>query len=214
MDDGARFWDRLLAAPALPWGRDASPAVELLAARLPPGAAVLVPGCAYGRNAWALARRGFAVTATDYAPTAIARARAEFADPRVRYEVADAADVPGGPYDGVLCHFLLHLFPAAERRRLVAALAAALAPGGLLLASGLSTRCAFYGSGTELEPDTWSNPGWVPIHFSTAASLAAELAPLAILTAVETDEPEDKPEGRVLTPAVYVLAQRPVSALV
>jgi SAM-dependent methyltransferase len=209
MDDGARFWENLLAVPALPWGHGASPAVERLAARLPAGAAVLVPGCAYGRNAWALARRGFAVTAYDYAPAAIARARAEFAHPRVRYLVADARDVPAGSYDGVLCHFLLHLFPAPERQRLVAGLGAALAPGGLLLATGLSTRCAFYGSGTELEPDTWSNPGWVPIHFYTAASLAAELAPLTILSAAEVDEPEDKPEGRVLTPAVYALAQLP-----
>ncbi|HLH21270.1 MAG TPA: methyltransferase domain-containing protein [Chloroflexota bacterium] len=209
MDDGAQFWDRLLAAPALPWGRAASPAVERLAARLPAGAAVLVPGCAYGRNARALARRGFAVTAYDYAPAAIARARAEFADPRVRYLVAEAHHVPAGRYDGVFCHFLLHLFPAAARRRLIAALAAALAPGGLLLASGLSTRCAFYGAGVELEPDTWSNPGWVPIHFYTPASLAAELAPLEVLDVVAGDEPEDKPEGRVLTPAVYALARRP-----
>ena len=212
MDDAASFWDRLLAAPMLPWGRGASPAVALLAARLPAGAAVLVPGCGYGRNARALARRGFTVTAYDYAPAAIARARAEFTDPRVRYLVADAADVPAGAYEGIFCHFLLHLFPAAARRRLVAALAAALAPGGLLLASGLSTRCAFFGSGTELEPDTWSNPGWVPIHFYTAATLAAELAPLTILSAVEADEPEDKPEGQVLTPAVYALAQRPGGA--
>src|SRR3954469_3202122 len=145
MNDGARFWDDLLAAPALPWGRRASPAVERLAAQLPAGAAVLVPGCAYGRNALALAQRGFTVTAYDYAPAAIARARAEFADPRVRYLVADAADVPDGRYEGIFCHFLLHLFRVAERRRLIEALAAALVPGGLLLASGLSARCAFYG---------------------------------------------------------------------
>jgi SAM-dependent methyltransferase len=209
MESSERFWDGLLAAPALPWGRGASPAVERLAARLPAGAAVLVPGCAYGRNAWALAQRGFQVTAYDYAPAAIARAAAEFADPRVRYLVADASDVPAGAYDGVLCHFLLHLFLTPERRRLVAALGAALAPCGLLLATGLSTRCAFFGSGTEIEPDTWSNPGWVPIHFYTAASLAAELEPLTVLSADEVDEPEDKPEGRVLTPAVYALAERP-----
>src|SRR5947209_8319326 len=98
MDGGARFWDELLAAPALPWGRGASPAVELLAAPLSVGAAVLVPGCAYGRNAWALAQRGFRVVAYDYAPAAIARARAEFADPRVSYAVRDACDVPPGSY--------------------------------------------------------------------------------------------------------------------
>ena len=53
----------------------------------------------------------------------------------------------------------------------------------------------------------------MPIHFYTAASLAAELTPLTILSAVEGDQPEDKPEGRVLTPAVYALAQRPGGAL-
>ena len=204
----ARFWDGVLGGTTLPWGRAPSPAVELLAARLAPGATVLVPGCAYGRNALALAQRGCRVVAYDYSPAAIARAQAEFAHPHVHYVVRDALDVPAGPYDGVLCHFLLHLFRAPERQQLVAALAAALAPGGLLLATGLSTRCAFYGNGAELEPDTWSNPGWVPIHFYTPATLAAELAPLAILDAHERDEPEDKPDGPTLTPAVYVLAQR------
>ena len=88
------------------------------------------------------------------------------------------------------------------------ALAAALRPGGHLLATGLSTRCPFFGNGEELEPDTWSNPGWVPIHFYTAATLAAELASLRVILADERDEPEDKPTGQVLTPAVYALAER------
>ena len=202
------FWDGVLGGAALPWGAAGSPAVDLLAERLPAAARVLVPGCGYGRNALALARRGFRVMAYDYSPVAIARARAEFAAPGVEYAVRDVLDVPPGPYAGVFCHFLLHLFRAPERRRIVAALAAGLAPGGLLVATGLSTRCSFYGNGEELEPDTWSNPGWVPIHFYTPASLAAELAPLMVLSAEERDEPEDKPSGLVHTPAVYALAQR------
>ena len=202
------FWDGVVGAAALPWGRAGSPAVTVLAQRLPPNARVLVPGCGYGRNALALAQGGLRVEAYDYSDVAIARARAEFADPRISYGLRDVLDPPAGPFDGVFCHFLLHLFRAPERQRIVAALANALAPGGLLLATGLSTRCAFYGSGDELEPDTWSNPGWVPIHFYTAPGIAAELAPLEILLAEERDEPEDKPTGRVDTPAVYVLARR------
>jgi SAM-dependent methyltransferase len=202
------FWDGVLAGDALPWGRGGSPAVALLAERLPPAARVLVPGCGYGRNALALARRGCQVVAYDYSAVAIARARADFADPRVAYERREVLDVPPGPFDGILCHFLLHLFRGPERERIVGALAAALAPGGLLLATGLSTRAPFYGNGEELEADTWSNPGWVPIHFYTAATLAAELAPLTIVLAEERDEPEDKPSGRVDTPAVYALARR------
>ena len=208
MANDSGFWDGVVGAAGLPWGRAGSPAVSMLAERLQPDARVLVPGCSYGRNALALARRGLRVEAYDYSEVAIARARAEFADPRVVYSVRDVLDPPAGAYDGVFCHFLLHLFRAPERQRIVAALAKALGPGGLLLATGLSTRCAFYGSGEELEPDTWSNPGWVPIHFYTASSIAAELAPLEILLAEERDEPEDKPAGRVDTPAVYALARR------
>src|SRR5688572_20181397 len=129
------FWDGVLGSEALPWGREESPSVGLFAERLLADARVLVPGCGYGRNALALARRGCRVLAYDYSPVAIAGARAEFADPRVEYAVRDVLDVPAGPYDGVYCHFLLHLFRAPERRRIVAALAAALAPGGLLLAT-------------------------------------------------------------------------------
>ncbi len=202
------FWDGLLSAAALPLGRASSPAVDLLAERLPATARVLVPGCGYGRNVLALARRGLRVVAYDYSLVAIARARAEFAAPGIEYALREVLDVPAGAYDGILCHFLLHLFRAPERRRIVSALAAALAPGGLLLATGLSTRCPFYGNGEELEPDTWSNPGWVPIHFYSAAGLAAELAPLTPLRVEERDEPEDQAGRLVHTPAVYALVQR------
>jgi SAM-dependent methyltransferase len=209
MAEATNFWDELVAGEALPWGAGASPAVDVLAAGLPSGARVLVPGCGYGRNARALAARGYRVTAIDTARGAIARAEREFAAPNLTYLCRDAFDPPPGPYDGILCHFLLHLFRAPERARLVRTLAGTLAPGGRLLVTGLSTRCAFYGNGDELEPDTFSNPGWMPIHFYTPATLAAELAPLAILEAAERDEPEEKPTGVVHTPAVYVLAQRP-----
>jgi SAM-dependent methyltransferase len=188
--------------------------VDVLARRLAPGAAVLVPGCGYGRNALGLAERGFRVTAYDFSPAAITRARAEFAHPNASYAVRDAlADPPtDARYDGVVCHFMLHLFRAADRRRLIKTLAHLLNPGGLMLATALSTRCPFYGNGVELEPETWSNPGWVPIHFYTPASLVAELAPLDVVEAYECDEPEDKPEGQVRTPAVYALVRAPVAA--
>jgi SAM-dependent methyltransferase len=201
----------VLADTALAWGAGASPAVDALAAHLAPAARVLVPGCGYGRNAHALAKRGLEVDAYDYSAPAIARARAEFAHPRLRYRQQDAlgaATRADELYDGILCHFLLHLFLAPERTRLVQWLVGQLRPDGLLLATGLSTRCAFYGNGVALEPDTWSNPGWVPIHFYTPATLAAELVPLTIIDAYERDEPEEKPQGRALTPAVYVLARR------
>ena len=102
MAGAAGFWDGVLGGTTLPWGRAPSPAVELLAARLAPGATVLVPGCAYGRNALALAQRGCRAVAYDYSPAGIAQADAAFAHPHVEYVVRAALEVPSGRYDGVL----------------------------------------------------------------------------------------------------------------
>src|SRR5688572_9361191 len=98
MSTEATLWDGVRSAAAPAWGREPSPAVDLLAARLAPGARVLVPGCGYGRNALALAERGFHVTAYDYSAAGIARAQTHAAHPRVRYLVHDAlAPAPPAP---------------------------------------------------------------------------------------------------------------------
>jgi hypothetical protein len=79
-----------------------------------------------------------------------------------------------------------------------------------LLVTSLSTRCTFCGSGEEVEPGTWSNPGWVPIHFETPAGLADELIASGFERVVseERGEPEDKPGGVIQTPTIYGLGRR------
>jgi len=86
----------------------------------------------------------------------------------------------------------------------------ALRASGLLMLTALSTRCSFFGQGEELEPGTWSNPGWLPIHFETPETLADQLEQcgLTVLKTEEREEPEDKPTGLVKTPTVYALASR------
>src|SRR3954468_7672792 len=110
MTNDSGFWDGVVGAAAPPWGRAGSPAVAILAQRLQPNARVLVPGCGYGCNALALAQRGLRVEAYDFSDVAIARARAQFAAPRIPYAVRDVLDPPAGTFDGVFCYFLLHLF--------------------------------------------------------------------------------------------------------
>ena len=76
--------------------------------------------------------------------------------------------------------------------------------------TALSTRCSFFGQGEELEPGTWSNPGWLPIHFVTPTEMGTQLKQcgFTVIKTEESEEPEEKPTGPVQTPTVYALASR------
>ncbi len=203
------IWDNILTKETLAWGDTPSPVVEWLAAHLPAPARVLVPGCGYGRNALGLAKLGYRVIATDTSHPGLTRARCAFTHPAIEYVEQEVFD-PQGPFDAILAHYVIHLFRAAERSRLLAIWRDALRPGGLLVLTALSTRCAFFGQGEELEPGTWSNPGWIPIHFETHFALATALEEHGFET-VQTEErlePENKPAGNAHTPTVYALARR------
>jgi SAM-dependent methyltransferase len=122
MDWNARYREE--GAPETP-----SPFVVGLAPLLPDhGRALDVAGGA-GRHALWLARHGLDVTLADLSEVALALAadRARRAGlPLVTLQVdLEAAPLPAGPWDVVLCAYFLH-------RPLLAALPAALAPGGLL----------------------------------------------------------------------------------
>lgn len=93
------------------------------------GRALDVAGGA-GRNALWLARRGLDVTLADVSDVALgqaaAAARAEGLQLTTLMIDLEASPLPPGPWDLVLCTFYLH-------RPLLAAVAAVLAPGGLLV---------------------------------------------------------------------------------
>ncbi|MCC6528077.1 MAG: class I SAM-dependent methyltransferase [Polyangiaceae bacterium] len=130
-------WEQRYLAGDLPWdtGRPDRELERLVAARALAPCRALEVGCGTGTNAIWLAERGFEVFATDLAPTAIARARAkaERADVRVRFEVGS---FPAGepPFDLAYDRGCFHVHDeAAERAAFAASVAAALAPAGLWL---------------------------------------------------------------------------------
>ncbi|MCX7645557.1 MAG: class I SAM-dependent methyltransferase [Rhodobacteraceae bacterium] len=111
--------------------------LERALAGVPPDARVLDAGCGRGADLPALLARvpRGRVVAVDRAPAFIAHVRAAF--PRVRAEVADMLDPPGGPFDliwcaGAICHAGVAPALAAWRR--------ALAPGGRVAFSDLLLR--------------------------------------------------------------------------
>jgi trans-aconitate methyltransferase len=96
------------------------------------GARVLEVGCGPGALTAALLARGARVHAVDASPAMLRAARE--AAPAATFEQADARTyTPAARFDAVLLSFLLHELPAAERAPLVARLASALSPGGVLV---------------------------------------------------------------------------------
>lgn len=120
------------AAGMPPWVIGApQPAVVELEAAGEIGGAVLDPGCGTGEHTVLLAERGYAVLGLDAVPRAIELAEANAAEHGVdaRFEVGDAMDPPGGPYDTVVDSALFHVFSAEDQRRYARALHRACKPG-------------------------------------------------------------------------------------
>jgi thioredoxin reductase/SAM-dependent methyltransferase len=133
-------WEERYRAHDSIWSGRPNPQLVAEVAGLPPGRALDV-GSGEGADAVWLASRGWQVTGVDISTVALARAaaHAEAAGPevagRITWTHADLrAEGPEGRYDLVSSQFM-HL-PSEVRRDVFARLAAAVAPGGILLIVG------------------------------------------------------------------------------
>jgi SAM-dependent methyltransferase len=138
---GQAHWDARYASRERIWSGKPNRQLVAEAASLPPGVA-LDAGSGEGADALWLAERGWRVTAVDVSPVALARAAAHAAQQgeevagRIAWEHADVRTWSPrlAAYDLVSAQFL---HPAPDvRPELVGRLAAAVAPGGVLLYVG------------------------------------------------------------------------------
>jgi SAM-dependent methyltransferase len=137
-DDYDARWRRLAAS-----GQNVHGEADLVESLLREsgGTSVLDAGCGTGRVAIELAGRGLSVVGVDVDARMLAAARSKAPDLSwVEADLADLASAVPGPFDLVLLagNVMIFLEPGTEARTL-AALAARLAPGGLLVA-GFSVR--------------------------------------------------------------------------
>jgi len=163
----ADAWDQRYAAAERVWSVEPNVWLAQVARDLPPGRALDL-ACGEGRNAVWLAERGWRVTAVDFSAVALARGRA--GSEEVEWVEADvrAWAPPVDAFDLVAIVYL-HL-PPDERRGVLAAARAALAPGGTLAVIGHDVRNLSDGVGGPQEPAILLDP----------AAVAAELAGLDV----------------------------------
>jgi SAM-dependent methyltransferase len=138
---GRAHWDARYASREQVWSGEPNRQLVAEAASLPPARALDI-GCGEGADALWLADRGWRVTAVDISPVALARATARAAEhgdevaSRIAWEHADVRtwSPPLAAYGLVSAQFL---HPAPDvRPQVVRRLAAAVAPGGVLLYVG------------------------------------------------------------------------------
>jgi SAM-dependent methyltransferase len=188
----ADAWDQRYAAAERVWSVEPNVWLAQVARDLPPGRALDL-ACGEGRNAVWLAERRWRVTAVDFSAVALARGRA--GSEEVEWVEADvrAWAPPVDAFDLVAIVYL-HL-PPDERRGVLAAARAALAPGGTLAVIGHDVRNLSYGVGGPQEPAILLDP----------AAVAAELAGLDVERAETVARPTPAGDAR----DTLVVARRP-----
>ncbi|HUZ35157.1 MAG TPA: methyltransferase domain-containing protein [Streptosporangiaceae bacterium] len=194
-------WDERYGSMELVWTAEANRFVVEELAGLPPGRALDL-GAGEGRNAIWLAEQGWQVTAVDFSPVALAKA-AKLAEARgvtgVDWVEADLRTYQPGEdaYDLVLLAYI-HL-PPDEFRPLLAAAAAALAPGGTLLVVGHDVDNIAHGHGGPQDPQI--------LH--RADEVVHALPGLTIRRAAQARRPVTTDEGERVAIDTVVRAQRP-----
>jgi SAM-dependent methyltransferase len=168
-------WDEAYRKAPKLWGGEPNRFVaEQLGDRRPGRALDL--GCGNGRNALWLARAGWQVTAVDFSAVALAagaeQARAgELEIAWLRRDVTEYVPEPGG-YDAVVVAYLQ--LPAEPLGRVLRAAAAAVAPGGRLVAVGHDVTNLADGVGGPQDPAVLYTPETVAAQLGSLRLLRAE----------------------------------------
>lgn len=166
------------------------------------GGRVLCVADGEGRNSVWLAGQGFAVDAFDPSRVAVAKARRLAAERgvEVSFSVADADTWtwPEGAYDAVAAIFI-QFAPPPMRRRILARIASALRPGGLLLLEGYGLEQLGYGTGGPRVPD----------QLYTEAQLREELTAFTIVSLEShVAEIDEGPAHSGMSAVIDVVARR------
>lgn len=199
--DPRQTWEARYGADGYLFGTEPNDFLREAAAGLPPGDALCLAD-GEGRNGVFLAQAGHRVTSVDLTENGMAKARRLAAERGVTIHtvVADLAEWDLGHERWDLIVSIFFHCPPPVRRRIHAALAGALRPGGRFILESYTP--AQIGRGTGGPP--------VPELTNTLADLRAELTGLEIVHGAELERPVIEGSGHTgLASVVQVVARRP-----
>jgi cyclopropane fatty-acyl-phospholipid synthase-like methyltransferase len=199
-------WNTRFSAEGYLFGKEPNAFLASQGERLKPGMRALSIADGEGRNSVWLARRGLQVTAFDFSPVGVAKARAlaREAGVAVDHRESDifAWDWSRDTYDVVAAIFFQFLTPE-QRAAVFARIAAALAPGGLLILQGYRPEQIAYGTGGPSQVE----------NLYTEALLRESFADLEILHLASHDDVVDEGPGhRGMSALIDLVARRPARA--
>ena len=197
-------WDRRYDRPDYLFGTAPAAFLERHGSWLRAGARALCVADGEGRNSVYLARLGLSVTAFDASRVALAKARrlAEAEGVAVDFRESGVEDWDWSmPFDLVVAIFIQFAAPPLKER-VLAGLAQALSPGGVLMLHGYTPRQLVYGTG---------GPGREE-NLYTPEALRAAFASLEIVHLEEYDAEVDEGAGHRGTSALIdLIARKPAS---
>jgi SAM-dependent methyltransferase len=203
MTAAADKWDAKYAGDDFFYGTEPNTFLVSAAGRLATGSRILSLGEGEGRNGVYLAGLGHDVVATDQSVVGLrkAQALARRRGVTIATVAGDLASLPidAGAWDAIVslwCHL-----PGVVRRPLHRAVAAGLAPGGLLILESYHPAQIGRGRGGPSDPDL----------MPTLDELRHELPGLEVLHAAELEREVSEGEGHQgLSAVVQFIARRPV----
>jgi len=169
---------------------------------------VLVPGSGYGRNAVAFARAGFQVTGIEISATAFSLAQQN--NQEIRYHHGSVLDMPfdDSMYDGIYCFNLLHLFRKNDRKAFLKRCREQLMEGGVVFFVVFSEREGSFGTGRNVEENTFESKPGREVHYYSETDLVSEFRDLELLETGMAEEPEEHgKEGRHTHQLRYIYAR-------
>jgi len=180
-------WDEAYRQAPKLWGAAPNRFVEQQLATREPGRALDL-ACGNGRNALWLARNGWKVTAVDFSAVALAagaeQARAEGLEVEWFQHDATVYVPEAGAFDAVVIAYLQ--LPEEQLNKALRAAATAVAPGGRLVIVGHDLTNLADGVGGPQDPAVLYTPG----------AVAAQLAPLRVLSAERVTRTVEGVDGR------------------
>jgi len=205
------FWEERFCEEGKIWGDTPSRTATYAIDRFKKAGVheVLVPGSGYGRNTGAFTRAGFQVTGIEVSMTAVTLARES--TPDVRYHQGSVLDMPfdDSMYDGIYCFNVLHLFRGNDRAAFLRRCLEQLKAGGVMFFVVFSDEEPSYGTGRQVEENTFESRPGREVHYYSNDDLAAEFRSLEILATGMMEDPEEHgEEGRHTHRLRYIYARK------